>query len=208
MAITLTRALKEIKVLDKRIRNKIETISFLDVRQNKFKDKALKSQKTLKDFESETRADWQSLQDLIVHRAKLKSGISHANSTTKVKVAGVEMTISEAIETKHSIQYKKSILQSMRRERSNLSGQVAKNREDLDVSINRMVEANTGKDRKIDKEDYDKIANPFIEANYLHLVDPIGVDNAIEELETYISNFESDVDIALSEVNAKTEIEI
>lgn len=60
----------------------------------------------------------------------------------------------------------------------------------------------------VDKEDYDKIAKPFKESNWPKLIDPLNTIELIPTLEAEIDEFESQVDMALSEINVRTEIEI
>lgn len=208
MQLTVTRALKELKVLDKRINDKLIAIRFLDVEQKKYAGKALETQKTVEEFSKGARADYQSVNDLIKRRSAMKAAINHANAVTKVKVVGEEMSVAEAIDGKFSIKFKENLLKEMRKQRDHFRRVISDARSKIDEKVDQMISLNTGKDRKVDKEDFDKIAKPFIEANYLDLVDPVKLDEEIDKLADYIEKFNSDVDIALSEVNATTTIEV
>ena len=66
-----------------------------------------------------------------------------------------------------------------------------------------------GKDNvKIGENDVNSITEPYIEKNEFHLVDPLNLAKTIEDLSDEIEDFESNVDAALSEINALTFIEI
>ena len=62
--------------------------------------------------------------------------------------------------------------------------------------------------RKSQSDEYDAVAKPFLLNNEAKIVDPLDVKKLIETLEDGINAFEQEVDIALTESNARTEIEI
>lgn len=206
--ISITRALKELSVLDKRILSAVGSFNVLDVTQGKFKNKALKSNTSIDEFSEKTKSNYQSLTDLVNRRNSLKSAIVLANATTKVKVGGDEYTVAEAIEKKTSIKLKKAILNDLKKQKANIDSELINARVNLNNNLDRFMEQNLGKDRKTNKEDFDNIAQPYIEANEMKAVDPIGVNKVIESLEQEIEAFEADVDVVLSESNAKTTITI
>ncbi|MFB8733012.1 hypothetical protein ACEQPO_01165 [Bacillus sp. SL00103] len=58
-----------------------------------------------KKSKKKAKADDQSIQALIKRRNAIKSAIVVSNATTTIDVAGVNMTVAEAIERKTSIEY-------------------------------------------------------------------------------------------------------
>lgn len=104
-SISITRALSELKLLDKRILKGIKDADFLSYEINK--------KNVLKTFEPKEQL--QSVEDLIARRSTLKSKIMESNASTKVKIAGKEMLVIEAIEMKETIQYKKQLLNTDRK---------------------------------------------------------------------------------------------
>jgi hypothetical protein len=74
--------------------------------------------------------------------------------------------------------------------------------------LQRLLEVNFGKDSKAKSEEIDAIPKPYLENNAPRFIDPLDVKKKIEELANEISKFEAEVDVVLSEANAKTEIEI
>ena len=206
--LTITRVLRELKTLDSRIEKGISNLKTLDVRQNKYKGKALDSNQTQEEFEKKAKADYMSVTDLMERRSKFKSALMRANATTKAKIGDKELTIAEVLELKNSLPYKQQLYRRLKHDFSQYQDKVQKARQALDGQVEKLVEQNTGKDRKADAEDYKKIAGPFIDANEIHLVDPLKLEDKINALDEEIELITADVDIVLSEVNARTEINI
>ena len=206
--ITITRALTELKTLDDRILNEINDLNALDVTQGKYKGKALKTNLTIDEFSSGVNSKMQKINDLINRKNNLKKAILKSNANKTVKIGNSEMTVAEAIEQKRSIQLKQNLLSNLKRQYSNKLTEIERGRASLESQLENMLSQNLGKDRKADAADYDRIAKPFIEANEITLVDPIGVKNVIDGLEEEIGTFVADVDIVLSESNSQTTIEV
>lgn len=204
--ISITRALKELKTLDSRITNAITSLNVLDVTQEKFKGKTLKNNSTVDAFTAEVTAKYQSYQDLVKRRNAIKSALVLSNATTKVRIGSKEMTVAEAIDQKTLLEYKKNLLRSLKTQKTQFDKELEQSRVNMDRQIEVFMQQNLGKDRKASGEDYNQIAAPFISANELKLVDPIGVTKVISSLEEEVQTFEADIDIALSESNSRTEI--
>ena len=64
------------------------------------------------------------------------------------------------------------------------------------------------KEGKTNTDEIEKTRKDFIFNNTFELVDPIKVKDKIDSLEKEISEFESEIDAALSVSNAVTEIEV
>lgn len=204
-SISVTRALSELKVLDARI-------SKLSTRPVVFRKVAgvVMSQQgiTVETLEANVKADFQSLTDLINRRTSIKSAIVRSNAVTTVVVGSKTMTVAEAIELKTSIATKEFLLHNLRSQYANLNTQIETQNAEATRRLDQMLEANLGKDRKVDPTEYDAIAVPFMKKNQASLIDPIGVNDVIKSLETEVDEFKMNVDFALSEVNAMTKIEV
>lgn len=207
-AMSVTRGLRELKLLDQRITSSIQALPVADVKQEKFKEKALLSNLNITQFETNAKAKLQSVEDLMKRKNDIKTAIVLSNAKTRVKVGTKEMTVAEAIEQKSSIDQKKALLSKLRTEFNRVHNQVEAQRAKVERDIEKLVEMNIGKDRKTDSEDFQKIAEPMLKANLYELIDPLKVKDRIETLEKEIEDFESNIDIALSEVNSKTEIQL
>ena len=161
------------------------------------------------DFKTKAKSSFDSLTDLIKFRSNLKSTIVKSNANTTVQVGNVAMTVAEAIERKQSIEIDKMFLTMLRNQYSNCQNTVDTENEDIDRQLERLVESSFGgKDKRVEKSDYDNIAKPFLAANERKLIDPLGIKAIIDKMALEIDDFLENVDVALSESNAKTMINI
>lgn len=206
--MTITRGLRELKLLDERITKTITEITFVDCFQGRVPNMALATRKQKTEFEAHTKEKMQSVKDLSDRRTKIKSAIMKSNSETTVKIAGKEYFVIDAIEKKAAIKYDKFLLKRMRENFTHIKKQMDENKADLEKRIESMINSTLGTEKKIDEKTYNQIANPVLDANELKIIDPIGIEKAIEKLDNEIAEFESEVDFTLSESNSKTEIEI
>lgn len=102
-SISITRALVELKTLDARI-NKYTTSTQWII----FKTNGKNSNFVEDEFKKTTQSEFQSLNDLILWRDKLKNAIMKSNSLTEVELGGNKLTVNQAIEYKKTIEYKKN----------------------------------------------------------------------------------------------------
>jgi len=195
--ITITRALTELKTLDKRIQKAIDSGSFVD-----FKGQFHQPDPYVKKAE----ASYQSIMDLLERRKLIKSRIVMSNATTTVVICGKEMTVAEAIETKSSINHLENLLSRLKAQ----SAQAHRNVESLNDRVRRELERKTEltgdkDDGKVDIVDFSK---KYMDMHGVHLYDPIDISGKIEDLEGYITQFNSEVDCVLTEKNSTTFIEV
>lgn len=202
--MTLTKALAELKLLSKRIDKSVEHMEPVAIRKgNKF-DASIKSQK---DFEKEVRAKWQSLSDLMARRRKIKTALVVANATTNVTVNGETMTIAEAIERKNMSDVEQKICFKAREKLVEVQFRIDEHNLMLQDKVSDLLQsAYSKREGQLSKEDYDRIAKPFLENNEAKLVDPLNLKSSVEKMEEKYEKFLSEVDVCLSVVNAKTEI--
>ncbi len=163
--------------------------------------------KTPDEFSSYAQGRFDSATDLIKRRNAIKAAIIQSNAVTKVTVAGKSMTVAEAIDRKDSIVHEKVLLQQLQSQFSEITRRVAAQQQVLDARIDKVLEEEGGKDRKVDDADHARIVKNAESRYKPNLVDPIGIRKVIEQMEEDISSFELDVDASLSEINARTDIE-
>lgn len=205
--LTLTRALAEIKLLDKKIESAMNK-KYIGLYQKK-SNNILNTVLSVEDFETEAKENFQSLKDLLERKEKIKTAISISNATTSFKIGEKTMTIAEAIGFKTAIlPVMKNVLVSLKSQVVFAINEVEKFRLNLDNQITKMLEQNLGKDRKADDKSWDSIAKPFLEQNEFNVSDKAKIQDFIKDYEKAIIDFESNIDFSLSEINAKTEIEI
>jgi hypothetical protein len=194
-SITLTRALQRLKTLDKKIESACNKPLIAVI---------VRGQPSVKDLRAE--ADFQSAIDLIQERSKLKSLISVANQSTSVTIGDKTMTISEAIERKHSIVYQESLLNSMKAQYNKAIRHKEQHEDAIQSSLHEILMSSAGsKDKSEETAALEKV---YLEANKVELNDPIDLKSKIEALEQEILEFNSEVDLSLSEINARTTISV
>ncbi|TQR15571.1 hypothetical protein [Psychrobacillus soli] len=205
MDITITRALRELKTLDGRIIKKINETTFATSKKPK---ENITGFKTVNDFENKAKENIQSIQDLMNRRKQIKTAIVESNAKTMVEVAGVKMTVADAIERKNFIEVEKTLLRKMNSDygqaqiRVEQQNELAQDR--LDTQLNNMI----SKDGKTDLTAVEGYKKLFWESEETKLIDPVNVNEIATKMTQDIETFEDDVDVALSEINARTFITI
>lgn len=203
--VTIHRALSELKLIGAKIQKCIDELNPSGIVQ---KDKLVNGVYQKEDFEKKAKEAFQSVTDLIDRRNRIKSAIVRANGVTVVKIAGDEMTIVDAINLKAVIGFKKSVNEALKKRHNAAKANLEKNNAQVDANALQLAQVALGKQGiKIGDNDAQAVIEPFLKANKFELVDPIGVENKVAELEKKIGDFEAEVDAVLSEINAVTFIE-
>ena len=203
----VTQALNELKLLDGRINRAISNGTY--VAAAKLSETKVSSTVTKEDFIVDAKSSLQSVKDLIERRKKIKAAVVISNANTFVDISGVTMTVADAIERKDSIEYDNEILRTLKNQFSNAVATVGQKNMNMELQIDRIVESSFGKDsrQKINSEDYEAIAKPYRTNNEYGLVDPLGIEKLIAQMEEAIQGFISNVDAALQISNCTTYIE-
>ena len=199
--MSITQALAELKLLDKRIQKATDSVQWADV---KTKSHPVDVEK----FSRTAHAEYQSFLDLVKRRDTLKRAVVSSNANTHVKVGTWEGSVAEAIEYKTSIFYKKRLLDIMRAQLLTAKAQFKVQQENVDERLEKLLHSELGKDVKTSPETITALTNSFRENNKVELVDPLDLSQKTNELEEEIESFETNVDWVLSEVNGKTTIQI
>jgi len=202
--MSLSRILVDLKTIDKKLEKLISPFQACSV----LIGGKLKSKQNINDCSSEIKSEYQKINDLLNYRIKLKSALIIANSSTFIKIKDDNMTIAEAIEYKSFIKTKKKFLESLK---SNLYVEcleIERHNEVIQPRLDKLLEVTYGKDQKVKSEEIEIVKTSFLSQNEAILFDPINIRERIRELEEEISQFESNIDIALSEENAKTFVKI
>lgn len=204
--ISVARALIEIKTLEKRIEKAIENLQPLGLMLGQKPEASIQSREA---FESSARSAFQQIQDLLKRRRAIKNAVVLSNATTVVDIAGEKMTVAEAIERKRSIALEKHFKSNMWLKHSEKVTELENHNQKIERQLFQLLQATYAKpESEVSAEDYDKIAVPFKANNEASLIDPLHLKSTLHELEREIDAFESEVDIALTESNARTEIEL
>ena len=205
--MSITRALTEYKTLEKRINAKMGELIPIGLTQGK-NDVVIGPLIKAKDFCDKAKAEFKSLKDLMTRRDMIKCKIILSNANTKVVVGGKEYSVAEAIHRKQTFETEEALLRQLRSQLQNIRSQADMAQHTLNEKIEKMVGEATKGDSKNKAEAYDAIAKPMREAQEMHIVDPLGLDELVKNMDEEMNKFRTDVDCALSESNARNDIEV
>lgn len=209
--MSVTRALAELKRLDDRLKRMTTDQSiFVSVAVGQGdKQKVLGVSDTVQNVVSQIQSNRDRVNSMIEQRSKIKAAVVASNAATKVKLGSREMTVAEAIELKKSIDVQRNMLATYRRQVIQANALVAKQNAALEAQIETNLATIYGNEKgKVDASMFEAIAKPQREQKEASLIDPIKINDLIKSLEDEISLVETELDFSLSEINAKTEIEV
>ena len=195
-SITLVRGLTKLKTLDKQIQNLIQGTTFVSVEGEL---------RPVQNYVKSAPSTYQKINDLIEFRRKLKSAIITSNATTHITICDRTMTVAEAIEEKQSIKHKKLLLSTLRQQHSQYLREVETHNARIRSNLERETKFQSDDKKTETSEEYQR---GYMKLHQIRLFDPIHVRKQIDDLDTYIREFECEVDHVLSESNAVTKITV
>lgn len=204
--MTVHRALADLKTLDDRIRDKIDSSIFCVA--NRHSNKKIGGVE-LEKAKEQMKSDYQSISNLIRRRDAMKRAVVLSNAKTQVEIAGRMYTVAEAIEMKnHGIENNRALLTRMNHQYQTAIQEIARrNGDELERKTNDYMTAMYGSKDKVQNEDMERTRKEFVENNTYELVDPIQIRTTIDSMVTDIDAFMAEVDAALSVSNAITKID-
>ena len=202
MEYSITRALAELKVLEKRFYSGIDDLHLVAVKHGLILRRPYSSIKS-DDFKKKAEAGDQSVRAIEERIALIKKKIAEVNSKTIVTIGSREMTIQEAlIEKSTIIPLKEARLQRYKRlltdARNQFDAAGMENEEKIQRNIQDRKDVITEMQAREEIESTRKV----------EMVDPLNLADKIKELEDEITDFTGNVDFALSEKNSTTYIQI
>ena len=197
--LTITRALAELKTLEKRISKLTNSTTFVSFRV---------TGRRWEDHVDETKSNYQSLSDLIARYNRIKNAVIHSNATTKVTISGTKYTVAEAISRKNTINYEQQLLETMRQQRTDTRNQISWYEKEVQTKLDSLLEKSFSRDKKTSDTEIKTITEAFLNANSAEEVDPLGIDDEIKRMEASIDDFLKEVDFVLSEANAMNTVEV
>jgi hypothetical protein len=210
--MSVTQALAELKLLDKRIRKVVAPKAGYDEPETpELCWTAVKTKATPVDVEQLTRdahAEYQSFMALVERRDRIKKAVVMSNAATRVTVGSWEGTMAEAIEHKSSIGYKKMLLSAMKKELSATREKLKAAEKEVQERLDRLLQSEIGKDVRTNPETIQSITTSFRDNNKVELVDPLGISAKAKALEQEVEEFETNVDWVLSEANGRAMIDV
>ena len=208
--MTVHKALAELKILGGRRDSKILSGDFVITKKN---NQDTVKGKTVEQYKAKTTEAFQKASDLIRRRNAIKNAVVVSNAKTMVKIGDKEYTVVEAIEKKnHGMDYYIQLRDILRQQLSKQKTELEKHNASLQQKAEQFAVAMMGgkdvKDVKTDSDEYVASMNTYIKANTMTLLDPLGIEAKIEELDDMINTFLPEVDAALSVSNAVTTITV
>lgn len=210
--ISITRGLKELKLLDDRIRKAIVQ-PFIGVRKGTSDESAEVvgiSGVKVKDYEKTLAANFDKAEGLFKYRAELKGLIIKSNAATIVTLGGKDMTVAEAIEYKSHIELRRIYLAQLITQSRQAQDRVELGNEQLTVRIDTQI--NTVLSKEKSSSNFPalraEIVDPIERAGKLSLIDPFTLSQKAKATMEEIDTFVTEVDFVLSESNSKTVITI
>jgi hypothetical protein len=201
---SVTQALAQLKLLDKRIIKEINQASFVSYK----KGESGKIEKiyTEEEYSNNTKSSYAKITTLINRRNKIDVSIMVSNAITTVKINDKSMTVLEAISQKKIVDYKTKLLTAIKEEHAIIQDTIYQENHELDSRLQRLLETAFANKDKENKDDIKNISDPYWKVNERKLVDPLNIKKLIGILDEEIDSFNNQIDYILSESNAKTKI--
>lgn len=209
--MTIHKALAELKVMDSRINSAINGVTYtMAVKHSAEKINGM----TIADIKDNIKSGYQKVKDLMARRDAMKRAVVLSNATTKVVVGDKEYTVAEAIEMKnHGMEFKKLLRQRIVTDYQKAYVELDRNsgealEKKAEQYVLSVIQAQPKESKMgVDSEAMQALRKQYIENNAYDMIDPLGVVKLVEELMDEITEFETEVDAALSVSNATTVVE-
>ena len=205
--MSVHKALAELKVLDSRIGNAILSGDFVITKKN---NQDTVKGKTAEQYKVKATEAFQKASDLILRRNAIKNAVVISNAKTTVRIGDNEYTVAEAIEKKnHGMDFYIQLRDVLRQQFAKQKSELEKHNASLQQKAEQFVTGLMGgKEVKTDSTEFTTAVDTYIKSNTMTLLDPLGIEKKIEELDDMINSFLPEEDAALSESNAITTITI
>ena len=208
--------------MDKRITAAIGTGTFIIAnRHNNLKINGM----TVDNFKDKViKASYQKVEDLIDYRNSLKRAVILSNagidlknkevvdSLKRYEIAGEKMTLAEIIDYDTVVKYKMAFLDVLKRQYREANYEVIKQNNCLDTNLQKYLSvAAAGRDAKNSEDDakfIKSLSDDYITQYTYDLIDPLNLQEKIEELSDKIDAYTVDIDAVKSEANATTVITV
>ena len=214
MEMSLYRALALRKSTKQRIEKEIGSVKFVETTVG---TSGTVSGISVASVEKTIQGNYDRIQALFENFNKLNKAITAANAgvtkdSTSIKttvVNGEKMTLADIIQAKTYLHYMNMLLKAM-------SNQLTKAKMKIEMSAQIVSDrcdaflANRGGGDKatLSKDDVAAYSKQFHDNNDLRLVDPIGLENVVNDLCAKLEDFAVEIDARNSELNASTIIDV
>ncbi len=201
---TLTRALTELKLYDSKVTKAIQELKSVSYSINKI---VVDYRQTADEFIKNYNSQMQSIQDLRNNKVILKNALMKANAETKLKIGEKEYTILEALNRKTDIQTEQYLVNTLKQQLSVAVSKSNQIKDTVESNIEKTINSKSSSSGNQSK-DYIQTVRESYKDQLPELVNADVVEKLIKEKEEEIAEFISEVDYALSEINAITKISV
>ena len=161
---------------------------------------------TTEQFEKEALVEVNSFEDLFKNRLKIKSAIARANIDTKILLLGTEYSIIELIDLKNSSQYKKNVYTNLINNYNKCKSEDVNQDVKIENEVSKQVEVANSNKTQVSKDLTTTLTETY---KTLWGGKIIGLDiNKISKEKEDLDKLVAEIDMILSEINSKTEIEV
>lgn len=212
--ITIHEALREVKMLDKKIGAYLSNLKEA-VTVTTAVDKKIGSQ-TIAEWENDRKADFQSMMDLISRRNAIKQAISESNAKTLIRIDALnqEISVAAAIELQKNGTAVYDKIADVLRFTYSMALKTEEQR-NTKAENDAMSYANNILNRKTDNtpltatdlESVEKTRTEYYENHKAIIRDPISAEKKIKEMADLADAISAEVDSKLSVSNATTILE-
>lgn len=206
--MSVHKALSELKILNERIDKEINQIQFAYI--NKHSNTKVNGV-PVAELMNQVKDKYKSILTLINRRNAIKRAVTKSNAVTTVKIGDEEYTVAEAIDMKSvGMNFQRAILSRLSSQWHSTQAMAEReNGDKLDRRADEYVKSlYENADMKNMSEEIRKVREAFVESQTMDILDPIGAQKTMDQLQDKIDSFMSEVDSALSVSNALTNIEV
>lgn len=161
---------------------------------------------TTEQFEKEALVEVTSFEDLFNNRLRVKSAIARANIDTKISLFDKEYSIIELIDLKNSSQYKKNVYTNLINNYNKCKNDVVNQDVKIENEVSKQVEVANSNKTQVSKDLTTTLTETY---KTLWGGKIVGLDiNKISKEKEELDELVAEIDMILSEINSKTEIEV
>lgn len=159
-------------------------------------------------YRAASQSNYDKLQSAIKNLATLKAKRNLANSTTAVTIAGVTMTIDQALAYKASLPYKVQLINTLQAQFVNGQRQQEASQARIEEKINQQVSVMFAGTKKASEDEVNIVRNSVERGLKITLLHGAGLKERIDVLKAEVAAFTTEVDYVLSEANATTVVDV
>lgn len=155
-----------------------------------------------------SQSDFDKVNSLIANLAELKAARNLANSVAQVTIAGVTMTIDEALAKKAAVPHKQALINTLTAQFTNAQRTVDTNAAQIEANISKQMAAMFTGTRKATEDEVAVIRAAAERNQKAVILHADGLKERLEALKKEVEDFNLEVDYVLSEANATTKVDV